>query len=422
MLALWILLSSLPAVIPREIPASNLLRNGSFAADVSGWKASADDPNSESGAMAWSRRDAEGSKTSGSLDLVTSATGDRNTFRVGQCRRLDTRSENLVFGGRIRVPSNQASRGLANLEVERFESRDCSGKAAAYQGLGGITNADFWSSRRELVASAGARSIRVVASVTKYYEWRENDEIGEADDDVPFRASFDDLYLAVVEDGSPGERPPLPLDPRRFTATTAAPKNARWGPLTVDAPTLSLAILGPDRSPHKEGVVPECSSLDALAVEVNLKNPYPEDDPRTYPLQPATIAGEGVLGPRPTVELGLFRAGDKEHKLVPISCEYGPPVGLRVLGDRNQRIASLREFFGCLGDPTFAQLRQGLPERPSDEELLGWPVARWVVANPAGEYEIVARYHALEAGLWHEPVLSNTVKVKIVRKEPCARK
>jgi hypothetical protein len=420
-LALAILSVALPVAVPREIPVSNLMRNGSFASDVSLWKTSPDDPNPESGSLAWSRRDGEGSKASGSLELVTSATADRNTLRVGQCVRLDTRVENLVFGGRIRVPSDQAPRGVANLEVERFESADCSGKPAAYEGLGGITNADFWSSRRELVATAGARSIRLVALVTKYYEWREDDEIGETDDDVPFRAAFDDLYLAVVENGSPGERPPLPLDPRRFTAAKAAPKKARWGPHVVDPPTLSLSVLGPDQRPHKEGVVPECSSLDSLAVDVTLKNPYPEEDPRTYPLQPASIAGEGVLGPRATIELGLFRAGDKEHKLVPISCEYGPPVGLRVLGDRNQRIASLREFFGCLGDPTFAEMRKGLPEKPSDDEILGWPLARWVVANPAGEYEIVARYQALEAGFWHEPVLSNTVKVKVVRNEPCPK-
>lgn len=371
--------------------------------------------------MSWSQRDSEGSKNSGSLELVTSATADRNSFRIGQCVRLDARVENLVFGGRIRVPSEQKPRGLASLEIERFESTDCSGKAAPYDGLGGITNADFWSSRRELVATAQARSVRLVASVTKYYEWSEGDEIGEADDDVPFRAAFDDLYLTIVEDGFPEKRPMLPLDPSRFTVSSAKLKKARWGPLIVDPPKLAIAVLGPDLRPHKTEVVPECSSLDALQVEVVLKSPYGEEDPRAYPLQPVSLAGDGDLGPRPTVELGLFKAGDRERKLVPIACDDGPAIGVRVIGDRGQRVAGLREFYDCTRSSLDEKRRKEMAERLTDDEMLAWPLARWVVANPAGEYEVVARYHAREAGFWHDPVLSNTVKVKILRKEPCLK-
>ena len=60
-----------------------------------------------------------------------------------------------------------------------------------------------------------------------------------------------------------------------------------------------------------------------------------------------------------------------------------------------------------------------MAERLSDEDLLGWTLSGSIVANPAGEYEIVARYRALESGFWHEPVLSNLVRIRIVGQEPC---
>jgi len=416
------LLSGLIAVLalaaPADKPAANLIANGSFIGNVTGWKASGSDSNSETGGLAWSRLDAGAAKGSGSLDLVTSATADRDSFRVGQCVRIESGVENLLFGGRIRVPTGQKARGIANLEFERFETADCSGPVVPFEGLGGITNADFWATRQELVAAAGARSVRLVALVTKYYEWKEGDEIGEADDGNPFRAGFDDLFVRVLEKNPPAGREPLPAEPSRFTPAAAPPKKARWGANVVLPPVLTLAVRDAEGHPHPAGVVAECSSLNAVQLEVNLKSPYADDDPRFYPLEPVSLAGEGGLGPRPTVEIGMFVAGDRQRRLVPIACS-GPPVELRVLGDRNQRVGGIRAFYDCLRTALPRETRARAPERPSDEDLLGWTLAGSIIANPAGEYEIVARYRALEAGFWHEPVLSNPVKIRIVRKEPC---
>ena len=122
----------------------------------------------------------------------------------------------------------------------------------------------------------------------------------------------------------------------------------------------------------------------------------------------------------PTVDIGLFRAGDRERKLVPIVCQGGPSVALRVMGDRSQRVGSLRAFYDCLRTALPEAARSSVPEKPSDDELLAWRLAGWVVANPAGEYEIVARYRALAAGFWHEPVLSNPVRIKVNSQDPCA--
>ena len=110
--------------------------------------------------MVWARPDARESKASGSLELATSATADRDRFRVAQCIKVAAGVENLVFGGRIRVPSGQKARGVANIELERFEKPDCSGEAVPFEGLGGIANADYWSKRREIVAAADSRSVR----------------------------------------------------------------------------------------------------------------------------------------------------------------------------------------------------------------------------------------------------------------------
>ena len=420
MLVLAVLLAALAPAPSPEKPVASLVANGAFTSNLSGWKVSEGESNSETGVPAWSRQDAADSKASGSLELVTSATADRNTFRVGQCFRIEPGVENLTFGGRIRVPPGQRARGVANLEIERFKTLDCSEDPIPFEGLGGIANADFWSSRREIVAAAQARSARIVASVTKFYEWRGDDEIGETDDGNLFRAYFDDVYAAVLEKGAPGGRDLVPADASRFTPASAPAKKERWGTQSVDPPLLTLAVLDEEGHPHATGVVAECSSIDSVRLEVTLKNPFAEDDPRFYPLQPVVLAGEGSLGPRPTVELGLFQAGDRERKLVPISCNAGPTATeLRVLGDRTQRVAGIRAFYDCLRTSLPEDARAAVPEKLSDDEILSWRLSNSIVANPAGEYEVVARYVAREAGFWHEPVLSNTARFRIVRKDPC---
>ena len=415
--ALLVFLTRAPAT---EKPVASLVANGAFAANLSGWKVSEADSNTDTGKVAWSRLDAGGAKTSGSLELVTSATADRDTYRVGQCFRIDPGVENLSFGASIRVPPAQKARGVANLELERFKSADCSDDVIPYDGLGGIANADFWSSRREIVSAAGSRSARLVASVTKFYEWQGDDEIGEMDDGNLFRAYFDDVFAAVLEKGAPGSRELVPADASRFAPAAAPARKERWGLHLVDGPVLSLAVLDLEGHPRAAGVVAECSSIDAVRLEVTLRNPYPEDDPRFYPLQPVVLEGEGSLGPRPTVELGLFEAGDRERKLVPISCNVGPTATeLRVLGDRTQRVAGIRAFYDCLRTSLPEDARTIVPEKLSDDEILSWRIANSIVANPAGEYEVVARYRAREAGFWHEPVLSNSARFRIVRKDPC---
>ena len=417
MLSPAILFAVLSLAAPDDEPLPDLAPNGSFDRGVTGWKAPDDESNSPSGSIDWSRVDARESKTSGSLELATSATVDRDSFRVAQCIPVAAGVENLVFGGRIRVPSGQKARGVANIELERFESTDCSGEAAPFEGLGGLANADYWSKRREIVATAEARSVRLIAAVTKLYEWREGDEIGEADDGILCRAQFDDLFATPLGKETPPRdaKAPAAAD---FQPPAGAPKKARWGPHAVDPPTLTLAVLDPAGKPHAAGVVAESSSLDVLQLEVKLTTPYGEEDPRAYPLQPVALVGESGVA-APTVDIGLFQAGDRERKLVPIVCDGGDPVAVRVLGDRSQRVGGIRAFYDCLRTTLPEPERAKIPDKPSEEDLLAWRLAGWVVSNPAGEYEIVARYRGLESGFWHEPVLSNPVRIRIVRKEPC---
>src|SRR5688572_6132054 len=412
-----ILSALLTIAAPTEEPLPQLAPNGSFDRDVSGWKAPEDEANSDSGKVTWSRPDARQSKRSGALELATSATADRDTFRVARCLPVAPGVENLVFGGRIRVPSGQKARGIANIEIERFETPGCSGEAVPFEGLGGIANADYWSKRREIVAAADARSVRLIASVTKLYEWLQGDEIGETDDGVLFRAQFDDLFATSLGKDPAAREPQVPVS-ADFQPRPEAPKKARWGPYEVEPPTLTLAVLDSAGKPHATGMVAECSSLDVLQLDVRLKTPYGEEDPRAYPLQPVALVGEsGVIAP--TVDIGLFQAGDRERKLVPIVCDGGDPVALRVLGDRNQRIGGIRAFYDCLRTSLPEPERARVPDKPTEEELLAWRLAGWVVANPAGEYEVIARYRALESGFWHEPVLSNPVRIKVNQKDPC---
>ena len=160
-------------------------------------------------------------------------------------------------------------------------------------------------------------------------------------DETSPRAAFDDVYLTVVVNDAPGARPPLPADSTRFAAVSAKPKKVRWGPHLVDPPTLSISVLGPDLRPHKSEVVPECSSLEDLQVDVLLKTPYDEEDLRAYPLQPISLAGDGDLGPRPPSRWASSgrRPGTQARadRVAP-----GSSIGVLVIGERASASSGLR--------------------------------------------------------------------------------
>lgn len=422
-----------PVVVPMilffcasaEASAQNLLKNSRFDEDVASWQR-LEDSRSAPGLMTWSSLDADGSSKSGSLELRTSATYGRDTFSVGQCLEVTKPSEYAVFGGKIRVPAGQPVAGIAGLRVEHFQSADCSGRALTESGLGGIANADFWSPRADSAGVRGAGSVRLVVSVNKNYEFQEGDQTGEIDDHVLFHAFFDDLFLHLTSEAgltkllrslSSG-----PLPERRAGRATAS-----WGKNTVQAPTLSLKALSKDGHERTERTV-EFTSLEQIRVAVRLQTPYTFEEPQWYPLQEFSVAtrdGQGSAR-RPNLEFFVYRTGDSSKR--PLETAIGSSGGgviegapdtsvdIGLAGKSEYRLQALRTFYGCLKSSLAQTKMRELPE-PTDDQLLSNPMLEYYVANPPGDYQLVARYLALEAGFWHDPVYSEPLRIRIIKKD-----
>jgi hypothetical protein len=409
-----------------EASAQNLLKNPRFDRDLASWQV-VDAADRAPGAMSWSTADADGSSSSGSLELRTSATFGRETFSVGQCVTVKESPEYAAFGGKIRAPAGQPVAGLADLHVEYFQSAACSGQGLTQSGLGGIANADFWSRRRDFALIHGAGSVRLIASVRKTYEFQEGDQTSQIDDHLVFHAFFDNLFLQLTAEPDLGKfLRSLPTEAPQTLSDTAT--TAVWGKKTVQGPTLSLKAFGSDGRELDSGHL-EFSSLEQIGVVAALSTPYAFDDPEWYPLQGFSLATrEGDQYPRrqPTLEFLLRRAGDSGGNPMQISVDSsgggvvdGHPNALAhisLAGKSDYRIQVLRTLLGCLMASLPDDRRKAAPKL-TDDQLLTAPLAEYIVANPPGDYELVARYQALEAGFWHSAVYSAPLRLRIVRRE-----
>ena len=342
--------------------------------------------------------------------------------------------EYATFGGRIRVPPDQAVAGSAALSLETFTLPNCAGPGNGHSTVEPIANADFWSRRIDRVMIRGAASARLCAVVTKQYEWTEGDQSGKRDDKVTFRALFDDLFLRFSPDDTD-----LPEPARKPSAGFSAAEpigrtSARWGKFTVDPPQLSVEALPSKDGPKSEGSILILSSNEDIRVRVALKHPYRFDDPQRYPIEGLSVDAENlyrrILG-RPTLELLLYRAGDADRRPLEIRLTSSGGGGVyesgsdnfldvRLAGPSEYRTRALRAVWECLSATLRARgpaaVKTPVPT-PTDEQLEALPLATLVPLNPPGDYELVARYQALAAGFWHEPVLSAPLRIRIVEKD-----
>lgn len=408
-----------------EASGQNLLKNPRFDKNLSSWRALKDRQGAP-GEMTWSSLDADGSSLSGSLELRTSALAGRETYSVGQCVSLPTPSDYVVFGGRIRVPPAQQAAGYAYFSVENFSSGDCSGNGGSQSGLEGLANASFWSKRTEFASIRGAASLRLTASLYKRYEWQEGDQTGEIDDHLTLRAFFDDVFVHVTTEANLRnlvESLSTEFPEYRNTGQTVA----SWGKHTVERPTLSVKALGDDGRERDQRRI-ELASSDQIRLAISLKAPYSLEDPQSYPLQSLSVAArnnEKNFGRRPTLKFVIYRESDPSKKPVEVAIdESGRGVFESVqketlsviLTERSEyRLRTLRALFECLKAAHPDAARSG--EDPTDDQLLSMPLASYFVSNPPGDYELVATYHALEAGFWHDPVYSEPLRIRIVKKD-----
>jgi hypothetical protein len=168
---------------------------------------------------------------------------------------------------------------------------------------------------------------------------------------------------------------------------------------------------------------------------VLLKHPYRYDDPHRYPIEGLSVDAENVsrgLAGRPTLELVVYRVGDAERTPLAISLtstggggvyDAGSDnsVGLRLAGPSEYRTRALRTIWECFSAAVQlrAKAKGNSPAAPTatDEQIEGSPLAAMVPLTPPGDYELVARYQALAAGFWHEPIFSDPVHIRIVEKD-----
>jgi hypothetical protein len=413
--------------------SENLVKNGSFDRDIEGWSALGDSPGHRPypGKVTWSSLDASGRSSSGSMELRTSAVDSRNRFDVMRCVALPASAEWVRFGGRIRVPSGQPAAGAAFLYLEFSTTADCSNLSGGQIGLGGISNFDGWSKREEVWQVPGnSRGARFIAAVSKKYEWQEGAQTDDIDDGEEFIAFFDDLFLfPAAEPKGPKEPPPQREDFFGAESSRGLPTSRRHGKNVVAAPNLQVRLTGESSRGKKN--VPEILSRANIGLDVALVVPRDADRQLIYPVQELAAAASNNgfnWGRRPTLELAVYRTGDPERRLMRIRLDESssgiwdsaPHAGLslHIVADRSSRLRAIRTALDCL--------RRGQPKpqkEPADEELLNAPLSPYMEENALGDFEIVARYEALESGFWHDPVLSEPLRVRIVQgPPPCPEK
>ena len=146
--------------------AENILVNGDFDDDLSGW--TCEGPPAE---LAWTPEDGSGRSSSGSLRVINRDAVDNNT--AASCRRCLAVNGPATYslGGRGRVPAGQGQGATPRISALLFASGDCSGDL-----IDGATNSSDplppggWRDLQgeSLTVPPGAASVRFDAGLRKH--------------------------------------------------------------------------------------------------------------------------------------------------------------------------------------------------------------------------------------------------------------
>jgi len=411
--------------------------NPDFDKDISSWKVPVDTLRAPaaSGSARWSSEDAGNRGGSGSLEIRTLAPASSDfpapvTYAAGQCMLLPSPAEYAIFGGRIRVPPSQPVKGWAELWIDAFSTTDCSGDTNPW-GPDEVSNSDAWAEVAEVVDLTRAKSIRLVAAVT-----RDAEEAGGAPEErrADFHAFFDAVFVRLI---SRTERPELPGTVLGLSETGRFPPSShRWGRHTVEGPTLVIEPNARRKEQGAPGMLPTYTSRDSIDLVVHLKHRYPFDDPQRYPLARLRAAEQNVEygSPRPpNLEVELRRLDDPQRlpRLITLTSQGSGtlrgdphvPLAIHVVEPSDYRVKFFRALWDCLTGAARQRSPSGGPPptpwpTPTDEQLLTGPLAPQISTAMPGDYEVVARYYSPGGGFWHEPVFSEPVRIRVVEAEP----
>lgn len=174
-------LLALGLALPGPAAAQDLVRNGRFDTDVTGWVSY--DANL---VPSWSPLDASGSAHSGSLLLTNQAPNGLNSGGQ-QCIDTVTPGTKLAAGGKVRIPSGGAMG--QTLLIVFFQARTgCQGSIVGNSFMAFANGFDTWTglSIPDVVVPAGAASARIQLSVIK-----------NLPNVLSYQSYFDDLYLSA---------------------------------------------------------------------------------------------------------------------------------------------------------------------------------------------------------------------------------
>jgi len=150
-------------VIALPTSAQNLLTNGAFNSDLSGWSVQ----DNENVATRWDSQDAGGSPNSGSVS-VTNQGEPSGVLRSGA-----TQCVNLVPGGRYRfrgdvlIPSGQSEAGWTDISLFFFSAENCNNGFITGTGVRADQRGSWQQASMDMNVPTDARSVRVGLGVNK---------------------------------------------------------------------------------------------------------------------------------------------------------------------------------------------------------------------------------------------------------------
>lgn len=161
-----LLLASL-AVAAMPLQAQDLVLNGGFDDDLSGWS-TGDDPNM---VVVWSALDANASSASGSMRVVNVSANASNGVTAEQCIPVNA-GQSYTATAKVRVPSGagQSIDNRAAVSLRWYAGPDCTTSIGGAVVANGTPQAfNTWVNQSLTVTAAtGARSVEVRALNTKY--------------------------------------------------------------------------------------------------------------------------------------------------------------------------------------------------------------------------------------------------------------
>ena len=153
-----LLMASIPCA-----QSQNLIDNGDFDADVSGWIATGPDLSIE-----WDPSDYSGSPSSGSL-LATNSHASAAYYAAWSCVNSVSEGKSYTLSGWIKKPSGQTASGTAKIYWYWRSSPSCGGTQTISQSTPSVSDADQWTyvSTASEAAPEGAMSAQVVVYISK---------------------------------------------------------------------------------------------------------------------------------------------------------------------------------------------------------------------------------------------------------------